>query len=66
MVKSCFGATKALLLAQGRFYLKHIRIVTQFGLGANSTAFISLNTLDKSNPVAFGLNLIILFPHALR
>lgn len=25
MVKSCFGTTKALLLAQGRFYLKYIR-----------------------------------------
>jgi hypothetical protein len=25
MVKFCFGATKALLLAQGRFYLKHKR-----------------------------------------
>jgi len=57
---------KALLLAQGHFYLKLNRIVTQIGLGANSTAFISLNTLDKSNPVAFGLNRINLFPASFR
>jgi hypothetical protein len=41
-------------------------LLSQFGLGANNTAFISLNTLDKSNPVAFGLNRISLFPASFR
>jgi hypothetical protein len=33
-----------------------------YNLLENNIAFISLNTIDKSNPLSFGLNLIILFP----
>lgn len=33
-----------------------------YNLLENNVVFMSLNTFDKSNPLSFGLNLIIVFP----